>query len=83
VTDPKKEDLKCRLRSSMSQWWTWQELRAGLVDEILIHLAPYLIGGSVKLFDELAGGVRLEQISVSDGPLATHLRYRVVRDGVV
>jgi dihydrofolate reductase len=60
-----------------------QALRAGLVDELLIHLAPHLIGGGVKLFDDLAGGIRLEKISVSDGPLATHLRYRVVRDGVV
>jgi dihydrofolate reductase len=56
-----------------------QALRAGLVDEILVHLAPYLLGGGVKLFDALPDGVRLEKISVSDGPLATHLRYRIVR----
>ncbi len=56
-----------------------QALRAGLVDEILIHLAPYLLGGGVRLFDVLPNGVRLEKLSVSDGPLATHLRYRVVR----
>jgi dihydrofolate reductase len=56
-----------------------QALRAGLVDEILVHLAPYLLGGGVRLFDVLANGVRLEKLSVSDGPLATHLRYRVAR----
>ena len=56
-----------------------QALRAGLVDEILIHLAPYLLGGGVRLFDVLANGVRLEKLSVSDGPLVTHLRYRVAR----
>lgn len=51
----------------------------GLVDEILVHLAPYLLGGGVKLFDELPDGIRLEKLSVRDGPLATHLRYRVLK----
>jgi dihydrofolate reductase len=56
-----------------------QALRAGLVDEILVHLAPYLLGGGVRLFDVLDDGVRLEKLSVSDGPLVTHLRFRVAR----
>jgi dihydrofolate reductase len=58
-----------------------QALAAGLCDEILIHLAPYLLGGGVRLFDPLPEGIRLEKVSVSDGPFATHLRYRVIRDG--
>jgi dihydrofolate reductase len=53
-------------------------LAAGLVDEILVHVAPYLMGGGVRLFTELAHGIRLEKLSVTDGPLATHIRYRVV-----
>jgi dihydrofolate reductase len=57
-----------------------QALAAGLCDEILIHLAPYLLGGGVRLFDRLPDGIQLEKLSVSDGPFATHLRYRVVRD---
>jgi dihydrofolate reductase len=57
-----------------------QALAAGLCDEILIHLAPYLVGGGVRLFDALPDGVRLDKLSVTDGPFATHLRYRVVRD---
>lgn len=56
-----------------------QALAAGLCDEILIHLAPYLLGGGVRLFDALPDGIRLEKLSVSDGPFATHLRYRVNR----
>ncbi|MDB4982268.1 MAG: deaminase-reductase protein [Myxococcales bacterium] len=54
-------------------------LAAGLVDEILVHIAPYLLGGGVRLFDELPDGVRLEKLSVEDGPLATHIRYRVAK----
>ena len=54
-----------------------QALAAGLCDEILIHLAPFLLGGGVRLFDALPDGIRLEKVSVSDGPLATHLRYQV------
>jgi dihydrofolate reductase len=56
-----------------------EALAAGLCDEILVHIEPYLMGGGVRLFDELADGLRLEKLSVSDGPLATHIRYRVLR----
>jgi dihydrofolate reductase len=58
-----------------------QALAAGLCDEILIHLAPYLLGGGVRLFDDLPDGIQLEKLTVSDGPLVTHLRYRVVGNG--
>jgi dihydrofolate reductase len=57
-----------------------QALKAGLCDEILVHVAPYLLGGGVRLFDNIPGGIKLEKLSASDGPLATHLRYRVVRE---
>ena len=57
-----------------------QALAAGLCDEILIHLAPYLLGGGVRLFDPLPNGIRLEKRSVSDGPFATHIRYGVIQD---
>jgi hypothetical protein len=38
-----------------------------------------LLGDGVSLFDHLGGPVRLEKISAADGPLATHLRYRVLK----
>jgi dihydrofolate reductase len=56
-----------------------QALAAGLCDEIVVHLAPYLLGGGVRLFDELQTGTRLEKLAVKDGPYATHLRYRVAK----
>ena len=56
-----------------------QALSAGLVDEIIVHVAPYLLGGGVRLFDALEDGVRLEKLSVTDAPHVTHMRYRVLR----
>jgi dihydrofolate reductase len=58
-----------------------QSLRAGLVDELQIHLVPVLLGDGVRLLDNL-GATRagLELDRVVDSPAVTHLRYRVVRD---
>jgi dihydrofolate reductase len=56
-----------------------QALKAGICDEILIHLAPYVLGGGVRLLDHLDAPVRLEKIVVTDGPHATHVRYRVLK----
>jgi dihydrofolate reductase len=57
-----------------------QCLRAGLLDEIQIHLVPVLLGSGVRLFDHLgAGSVLLETIQVVDSPGVTHLRFRVRR----
>jgi dihydrofolate reductase len=55
-----------------------QALKAGLLDEIRIDLAPVLLGGGIRLFDTL-GPVELEPLAVVEGRGVTHLRYRVVR----
>jgi dihydrofolate reductase len=54
-----------------------QCLRAGLLDELQIHVAPLLLGGGVRLFEDV--DAELETIRVIDSPGVTHLRYRVVR----
>jgi dihydrofolate reductase len=56
-----------------------QLLRAGLLDELEIHVAPLFLGGGVRLLDDLSPGIRLERDRVVDSPRTTHLRYRVVR----
>jgi dihydrofolate reductase len=57
-----------------------QCLRAGLLDEIQIHLVPVLLGTGVRLFDHLGSeNIGLETIRVVDSPGVTHLRYRVVK----
>ncbi|WP_446219881.1 dihydrofolate reductase family protein [Micromonospora sp. IBHARD004] len=57
-----------------------QCLRAGLVDQLRIHLAPILIGAGSRLFDhpELTR-LDLERTGVVNGPIATHLAFRLVR----
>lgn len=57
-----------------------QCLDAGLLDEIVIHLAPVLLGGGVALYGP--GGdarVELERISVGEAKQLTDLRFRVVK----
>jgi dihydrofolate reductase len=57
-----------------------QCLEAGLVDEILVHLAPVLLGDGVRLFERPASApVKLEKIGVAETGQATQLRFRVTR----
>jgi dihydrofolate reductase len=57
-----------------------QYLRAGLVDEIQLHIVPVLLGDGVRLFDGLgAANVELETTRVIEAPGVTHLTFRVVK----
>ena len=57
-----------------------QCLRAGLLDELQIHLVPVLLGDGVRLFDGVgAEPPRFELTRVLDSSLVTHLRYRVLK----
>ncbi len=55
-----------------------QYLKAGLLDELHIHLAPVLLGDGVSLFDRLGiDAVGLETTRVIASPSVTHLRFDV------
>ncbi len=54
-----------------------QMLRAGLLDEMRIHLVPLLLGSGTPLFDGEQAKL-IPEGDVSTGA-ATHLRYRVVK----
>ncbi len=56
-----------------------QYLRAGLLDELQVHLAPVFLGGGTRLFDGIApdsAGLVPERV-VAATPSVTHLRYSV------
>ena len=57
-----------------------QALKAGLVDEVQLTFAPLLLGGGVRLFEDLGpDDLELELVRVVEGPKATHIKYRVVK----
>jgi dihydrofolate reductase len=53
-------------------------LKAGLLDEMQIHVIPVLFGDGTRLFDDLGGRrIELKRTSTIDTPGATHLRFSV------
>ncbi len=57
-----------------------QLLRAGKLDEINLSVSPVLLGGGVRLLDDIGdAAIALEQVRVIESEGVTHLRYRVVR----
>ena len=58
---------------------TTAALAAGLVDEVVLHQVPVLLGGGRPFFQELPSHVRLNLVDVVAAPGVTHLRYEVQR----
>src|SRR3979490_2760808 len=57
-----------------------QYLKAGLIDEMQIHVVPVLLGDGARLFDNLGDAeVALECTSAVEAPGVTHVTYRVVK----
>ena len=53
-----------------------QYLRAGLVDEMQLHVVPTLLGGGERLFEHLAGGLAgFECVELVSSAAATHYTY--------
>jgi dihydrofolate reductase len=55
-----------------------QALRAGLLDELYLHLAPITLGAGERLFADV-GELSLKPVEVVASPAATHVRYAVGR----
>ena len=55
-----------------------QALRAGHVEELSISIAPVVLGGGKRLFDDFDETVNLEHLRLLQSPFATHITYRVV-----
>ncbi|GHJ44206.1 deaminase [Catellatospora sp. TT07R-123] len=59
-----------------------QAALAGLVDEVLIHVVPVLVGDGTRLFDDPGSDwIHLEPISVNRSGHQADLRYSVRKDG--
>jgi dihydrofolate reductase len=57
-----------------------QYLKAGLVDEMEIHVANVLMGAGKPLFANIGDQpIKLERIRAVPTPAVTHLRYRVIK----
>lgn len=56
-----------------------EALKAGLVDEIVLHQVPILLGGGRRYFQELPNHVRLNLIDAVPATGVTHLHYEVQR----
>jgi dihydrofolate reductase len=54
-------------------------LEANLVDEVILHQVPILLGAGHSLFHQLPRHVQLRLLAVVPAPGVTHLHYEVVR----
>lgn len=55
-----------------------QCLDAGVVDELMLTIAPVLLGAGKRLFDGIERtDLDFERVAVIESPYATHIRYRV------
>jgi|HigsolmetaGSP12D_1036236.scaffolds.fasta_scaffold00446_20 dihydrofolate reductase len=57
-----------------------QCLRASLLDEIQVHIAPVLLTEGIRLFEHIGSDtIRLETIRILESHGTTHLRYRILK----
>jgi dihydrofolate reductase len=57
-----------------------QYLRAGLLDELSIHLVPVLFGSGTRMFSELSDQhLQLEPAGIVQTAAAAHLRLRIAK----
>ncbi|MDX6429334.1 MAG: hypothetical protein QOE54_1700 [Streptosporangiaceae bacterium] len=56
-----------------------EALAAGLVDEVILHQVPILLGGGRPFFQSLPEHVRVRLVEAVPAPGVTHLHYEVMR----
>lgn len=57
-----------------------QYIKAGLIDELQIHIAPILLGEGTRLFEHIGNEhIELESTRVLDTPGAIHLKFCIVK----
>jgi dihydrofolate reductase len=58
---------------------TTEAIKAGLLDELILHQLPVLLGHGRRFFNELEEKVPLRLLEVVSAPEVTHIHYEVVR----
>ncbi|HKA12125.1 MAG TPA: dihydrofolate reductase family protein [Candidatus Dormibacteraeota bacterium] len=53
-----------------------QYLKAGLLDELYLHIVPVILGAGERLLQDV-GDPTLEPVKVVDSPAVTHVKYRI------
>ncbi len=56
-----------------------QFLRAGLLDEVHLHVVPVVLGAGLRLFDHLDAPIKLETTGIIEAPNVTHQYFRIVK----
>jgi dihydrofolate reductase len=56
-----------------------QALEHGLLDELIVHIAPVLLGDGKRLYGDGKPRVDLERIGTTHGEQVMDLRYRVIK----
>jgi len=56
-----------------------QCLKLGLVDEIVLHVEPLLLGNGISLFGGLGEKIKLKRLETSAFASETHMRFSVVK----
>ncbi|HEX5929420.1 MAG TPA: dihydrofolate reductase family protein [Solirubrobacterales bacterium] len=69
------QDVKLAGGANVAQ----QYLAAGLVDEVQLNVAPVLLGGGERLFENVGADLGLVQEQVVHTPEVVHVRYGVTR----
>jgi dihydrofolate reductase len=52
-------------------------LASGAIEELHLHISPFVLGTGERLFDGVSPDLRLEPVQVIGSPNATHVKYRV------
>lgn len=56
-----------------------QALRARVIDEFTLTIAPVVLGAGKRLFDGFVESLEFEHLGVRRSPFATHITYRLLR----
>jgi dihydrofolate reductase len=53
-----------------------QFIKAGLLEELELHVVPMLLGGGTSMFGSIGEFMELEKVEVTDKPEVTHFTFR-------